>query len=409
MLRSATITLPLTLLFLLLPPGALADSYKLLYRAELDPESGTANVEVKLEGEELPRKLSLNLSSGRYSDLESDQPLEVSKDRALWRPEGSSASLNYKFAINNRKDSGSYDSRITKDWAILRSDKLIPSISATGRGRSKAELQLVLPEGWSSELPYPEIGEHRYRLRDPGRRFVRPKGWMIAGRIGSRQDIIAGIDTKVAAPLGQDVHRQDTLAFLNWNLPELKKVFPRFPKQLLIVSADDPMWRGGLSGTRSLFMHADRPLISGNRTSSTIHELVHVATGISSGDKQSDWIVEGLAEFYAVEILRRSGGISQRRYKETMDKLAEWGRETPTLLVKRSSGPITARAAGVMRQLDEEIREASGGAACIDDVARGLAEKRGEVTLEGFRKLAEEAAGRPVKALDIGNLRDDDT
>lgn len=397
-----------TLLFLLLPLGALADSYKLLYQAKVDPESGMAEVEIQLEGEPLPRKLSLNISSGRYSDLQSDQPLEVSEKRALWRPEGNNASLSYKFAINNRKGSGSYDSRITDDWAILRSDKLIPSMSVSGKGRSKAELQLILPKGWSSELPYPEIGEHRYRLRDPGRRFVRPKGWMIVGKIGSRQDFIAGIDAKVAAPLGQDIHRQDTLAFLNWNLPELVKVFPKFPKQLLIVSADDPMWRGGLSGTRSLFMHADRPLISGNRTSSTIHELVHVATGISAGDKQSDWIVEGLAEFYAVEILRRSGGISERRYDETMDKLAEWGREAPSLLVKRSSGPITARAAGVMRQLDEEIREASGGEASIDDVARGLAEKRGEVTLEHFRKLAEEAAGRPVKTLTIENLRDQD-
>ncbi len=407
MLRSV-VTRPFILLFLFLPLGALADSYKVLYLAELDPESGMAEVEIRLEGETLPHKLSLNLSSGRYSDLQSDQPLDVSEKRAIWRPEGTSASLSYQFAINNRKGSGSYDSRITKDWAILRSDKLIPSMSATGKGRSKAELQLILPEGWSSELPYPEIEEHRYRLRDPGRRFVRPKGWMIVGKIGSRQDIIAGIDAKVAAPLGQDIHRQDTLAFLNWNLPELKKVFPKFPKQLLIVSADDPMWRGGLSGTRSLFMHADRPLISGNRTSSTIHELVHVATGISAGDKQSDWIVEGLAEFYAVEILRRSGGISQLRYEETMDKLAKWGREAPSLLVKRSSGPITARAAGVMRQLDEEIREASGGKASIDDVARGLAEKRGEVTLERLRKLAEEAAGRPVKALAIENLHDQD-
>lgn len=153
-------------------------------------------------------------------------------------------------------------------------------------------------------------------------------------------------------------------------------------------------------------MHADRPLISGNRTSSIIHELVHVATGISAGDDQSDWIVEGLAEFYAVEILRRSGGISQRRYDEAMDKLSRWGQRAPTLLVKRSSGPVTARAVGIMRQLDQEIRAATKGEACIDDIARKLAETRGKVTLKRLRSLTEEIIGYPAKSLAIENLRD---
>lgn len=397
-----------TLLIIALPLGAFAETYDLLYRAAIDPDTGKARVEIRLDGDTLPSELDLNLSSGRYSELESDQPLELNGDRAIWKPAAPSASLIYLFEIDEQKDSGSYDSRITDDWAILRSDKLIPPMSVTAeRGlNSRAELHLELPEDWSSALPYPELDkDHHYRLIDPGRRFIRPKGWMIVGRLGSRQDIVAGIDTKVAAPLGENIHRQDTLAFLSWNLPELKKVFPDFPNQLLVVSAGDPMWRGGLSGTRSLFMHADRPLISGNRTSSLIHELVHVATGIR-GDRESDWIVEGIAEFYALDILRRSKGISQRRYDQAMDELAEWGHEAPTLFERRSSGPITARAVGVMRALDREIREASGGEASIDDVARGLAEDRGKVTLARFRHLSEEAAGGPVKALDRDKLGD---
>ena len=43
--------------------------------------------------------------------------------------------------------------------------------------------------------------------------------------------------------------------------------------RLLIVSAGDPMWRGGLSGPSSMFLHSDRPLISENRTSTLLHEL----------------------------------------------------------------------------------------------------------------------------------------
>lgn len=398
--------LAFTFLVLLLPLSALADTYNVLYQARLEPDSGFAQVEIRLSGDELPRKLSINLSSGRYSELHgSDQSLTQEGDRAIWRPEGHQATLSYRFRVNEKKGSGHYDSLMTKDWAVLRSDKLIPPMSVTAARHlhSRAELKLELPEGWSSALPYDEVGKHRYKLIDPGRRFVRPKGWMMAGRIGSRQDIIAGVSTAVVAPLGENVHRQDTLAFLSYNLPALKKVFPKFPRRLLVVRAGDPMWRGGLSGTRSLFMHADRPLISGNRTSSVIHELVHVATGIH-GDKQSDWIVEGIAEFYSLEILRRTGAISQRRYDEAMDALAKWGEEAPSLLRKRSSGPITARAVGVMREVDREIREASNDKASIDDVARALAEDRGEVTLDKFRHLAEQAAGGPIPALEIDRL-----
>ncbi|SDK20607.1 hypothetical protein [Microbulbifer yueqingensis] len=397
----------LCLAFAAAAPTAFASSFDLLYRAEIKPETGRAHVEIRLAGQQLPGKLKLHLDPDRHLELETDGDLVLDGDKAVWRPEGESASLHYQFVIDEQKGSGSYDSRVTDKWAILRSDKLVPPISATMNTDLKADtrLELVLPDGWSSALPYEEIRDELYRVKDPGRRFKRPKGWMIVGQIGSRQDIIDGVDTTVAAPLGQNVRRQDTLAFLNWTLPELKKVFTGFPDHLLIISADDPMWRGGLSGTRSLFMHSDRPLVSGNRTSSMIHELVHVATGIR-GDHQSDWIVEGLAEFYSLEILRRTGGISERRYQGAVDELEEWGKEAPTLLVKRSSGPITARAVGIMRQLDREIRSASGGEASIDDVARALAEDRGKVTLERFRKLAEEAAGRPVKALDKHNLRD---
>ncbi|KUJ84826.1 hypothetical protein AWR36_004080 [Microbulbifer flavimaris] len=384
---------------------AATERFEIQYLAQIKPGEGVAAVRIELEGEALPRKLVLHLDQERHHQVESSDPLAVSDGKAIWKPEGGKASLTYQFKIDEQKSSGSYDSRIVDDWAILRADKLIPPISATMRSglRSRAYLKLEMPEGWSAALPYKEVSEHRFRIKDPGRRFKRPKGWMIVGEFGSRQDIIAGVSARVAGPLGQDIRRQDTLAFLNWNLPYVVKVFPEFPERLLVVMAGDPMWLGGLSGTRSLFMHADRPLISGNRTSSMIHELVHVATGIR-GDGESDWIVEGLAEFYALEILRRSGGISEDRYDEALKGLEKWGRESKTLFKKRSSGATTARAATIIAAADREIREATDDNASIDDVARALAEERGKVTLVQFRRLAEEAAGRPVKALSQENL-----
>ena len=375
--------------------------YDIQYKAQLAPEDGVARVSITLQGENLPSRLTLHLNPGRHKNVKGSDELATSDGKVIWDPSPGSTSITYDFVIDEKKSSGRYDSRITDKWAVFRSDKLIPPISAHAAKnlQSRATLSIEMPDDWSVLAPYNKTATGDFELKDPGRRFIRPKGWMIAGHIGSRQDVIDGTDTVIAAPLGKGVRRQDTLAFLSWTLPELKKVFPEFPDKLLIVMAGDPMWRGGLSGTRSLFMHADRPLISGNRTSSMLHELVHVGTGIR-GDRESDWIVEGIAEYYSLKTLRRTGGISERRYQQALEDLAEWGKESPNLLVKRSSGPITARATVVLHQVDQAIQKASNGKRSLDEVVTALASERGEVTLKKFRALVEEAAGTSVPQLE---------
>jgi predicted metalloprotease with PDZ domain len=175
------------------------------------------------------------------------------------------------------------------------------------------------------------------------------------------------------------------------------------PPRLLIVSAGDPMWRGGLSGPASVFVHSDRPLISENRTSTLLHELVHVALGIR-GDEESDWIVEGLAEYYSLETLRRSGSISAQRHKEALHRLGRWAQRSTTLFAKNSTGATTARAVMALRAADAEIRGATGGKASLDDVARKLAGERGMVSLVRLQKAAQEVAGRPLHSLEREQL-----
>ncbi|WGL17169.1 hypothetical protein PVT68_02430 [Microbulbifer bruguierae] len=388
-------------LFFSVAANAEKDDYSIHYYAQLEPQTGLALVRISLEGNHLPSTLTLHLDPTRHQSLTADGTITFDGDKAQWQPSANTATLAYEFVIDKKKSSGRFDSLITDDWTIFRTDKLIPPISARAPRslQSHATLEIKAPEGWNALAPYAKDGDGIFQLKDPGRRFIRPKGWMIAGKIGSRQDIIAGTDTVIAAPLGGNVRRQDTLAFLSWTLPELKKVFPQFPRKLLIVMAGDPMWRGGLSGTRSLFMHTDRPLISGNRTSTMLHELIHVATGIR-GDKESDWIVEGIAEYYSLEILRRTGGISERRFNQALEELAEWGQESPDLLVRRSAGPVTARAAVILHTVDKEIQASCEGNASLDDVVKALAAERGEISLEKFRTLAEKVAGKPLPQLE---------
>ena len=222
---------------------------------------------------------------------------------------------------------------------------------------------------------------------DPSTHFDRPKGWLIAGVLALRRDVIADRAVAVASPEGAGLRSNDILAFVRWTLPSLVQVFPEFPPRLLIVSGPDTMWRGGLSGARSLYLHADRPLISQNGTSTPLHEMVHVASGLH-GTGGADWIVEGLAEYYSVELLRRSNTISQKRFDQSIDTLAQWSAGTKCVATDHSEGTRTAQAVLVMHALDHEIRDrvarpqvARRRGPCADDA-------RAPVTNAAFRAEA---------------------
>jgi hypothetical protein len=385
---------------------AAASIYHIDYGATIDAGSGLAHVSIKLSSRrDLPSRLDFAIDPGRYTNFEAAGHVERRERHLIWEPPADGGTLRYDFRIDNKRRDGMYDSLITKDWAILRADRMVPPVSVTAPkgAKSHARLRFELPDGWSIITPFPAAEPGVLRIAEPDRRFDRPTGWMLAGRIGTRSEVTTGIETIVAAPLGGDARRQDTLAFLNWNLPEIAAIFPGFPKRLLVVRAGDPMFRGGLSGPSSLFLHLDRPLISENRTSTLLHELVHVATGLR-GDDESDWIVEGIAEYYSIETLRRSGGISQVRYQETLSRLARWSKQSTTLFKKQSSGATTAQAVLVFAAADAEIRRLTDGKHSLDDVAARLATDRGEVSLARLQAVAAEVAGQPLQSLERKRL-----
>ena len=151
-------------------------------------------------------------------------------------------------------------------------------------------------------------------------------------------------------------------------------------------------------GAGSIYLHADRPLISQNGTSTPLHEMVHVASGLH-GAGGADWIVEGIAEFYSLDVLRRSNTISEQRYTASFDTLAKWSKGNKCMATDRSEGAQTAYAVGVMRALDREIRAATHDAKSLDDLARSLVEAHAPVTNAGFREAATGLIGVAPKAL----------
>jgi hypothetical protein len=370
-------------------------SFGVLYSVWVKPEQQSATVKVRLNRQpQWVHRMQLYIEPERHTNFLSSGELLTEADSVIWHPPAEDAWLQFDVALMSKRRSGRYDGYVTEDWALFRADDLVPPIRSTleDMTQSKAKLQFHLPDGWSVETRYPRYKSGRFKLDDPDRLLDRPTGWLVMGKIGTRREKISDTSIAVSAPVGQGINRMDILAFLRWTVPTLQEIFPRFPERLLLVSADDPMWRGALSGPNSLFVHADRPLVSGNGTSTLVHELVHVTMSARS-DGKADWIVEGLAEYYSLEVLRRSGTISEERYEAAHAELADWGADVVELDdVNRSHGPITAKAVTVLRQIDKEIRDNSGGTHSLDDVVRKLAAENIPVTRTRFDELVTKAS-----------------
>ncbi len=345
-------------------------------------------------------KLQFRVDPQRHRGFEADGKIEIDGQHITWSPPEEGGRLSFLAPVDNRRSNGKFDARMTDDWALFRGDDLFPAAQTDQLDEAEADasLHVHLPNGWSFVTAYPEIQKNVYEVEHPHRSFDRPIGWMAAGHLGVRREKIAGVQVIVAGPKNQRVRKLDILAMLNWNLPKLRRVVPDMPKRLLIASARDPMWRGGLSGPNSLFLHADRPLLSENATSTLIHELMHVANRLKA-EKGGDWIVEGIAEYYSLKIMWRSGTITDHRYQEAFQKLEQWARQVDRLNVDRSSGAVTARAVGVLRMLDREIHAKTKREKSLDDVVKRLTAARQKVSLKKFREAVVEVMGEPSKVL----------
>ena len=406
-----------TTLLLASTPLWAVEKVDLDYTVRLLPDSDQAEVRLTLERGEAVRSLSFDLGDkGYYSDFTTDgtwqlNAAQAGEQKGLWQPGKGKTSLSYRVRISHpRPTSGdkptSYDARMTADWALLRGDDLVPSARLDQHDGTElvSRLQFELPKGWKSvETGWPRIGKNRFRIDNPSRLFDRPTGWILAGKIGSRRTKLGETDVTVAAPVGSGVRRMDVLTMLTFVWPQVQAVFPRDPAKLLVVGAGDPMWRGGLSASNSLFMHADRPLVSENGTSSLVHELVHVFSRIRDTDK-SDWISEGLAEYYAIELLHRAGGMNEERYHAVNDKLKKWSRKVTTLRGDSISGKATARAVLLLQDLDREIRKRTDNKRSLDDVSRGLM-RLDVVSTKDFISVSEDVIGGPSKVLDTALLK----
>jgi hypothetical protein len=389
-----------------------AESFGVKFKVTLEPAREGASVSLTVDHGELLKHVNFENRDGAISEIKGNGSVREKDGRVYWDLPSGVAKLSWFARITHERSPGKYDAIINKDWAIFRGDDVVPAMHIdTGEvmgSYSNSTLEFVLPKTWNTvQTGWPRVHGSTFRIDNPERRFDRPTGWMIAGKIGTRTTTIKGTAITVAAPMGQNYQRMDALTFLRFVWRDLKEAFVATPDRLLVVGATDPMWRGGLSASNSLFLHADRPLVSENGTSSLLHELTHMVTrisGVVTTTTNDDWIAEGLAEYYSFELLYRAHGISKARRQRIIEDQAKWGEDVEHLRRSNSTGPVTARAVVLLDQLDQEIRQRSDNKRTLDDVTRKLMKIR-KVSLTDLRAATAQVIGRKSETLESPLLR----
>ncbi|MGE8189370.1 hypothetical protein [Pseudomonas sp. NPDC086278] len=380
------------------------------YHVRLLPQSDQAEVRLTLAQGSAVRSLDFDLGDGsRYSDFKADGQWQLTPGKAtrgVWRPATDKASLTYRVRVSHVRKNGSFDTRMTPTWALMRGDDLVPSAKLDQQDGIElvSRLEFELPAGWKSvETAWPRIGKNKFRVDNVSRLFDRPTGWMLAGHLGSRRTRLGETEVTVASPQGQGMHRMDVLTLLTFVWPQVQAVFPRHPGKLLIVGANDPMWRGSLAARDSIYLNTRLPLVSESGSSALVRELVRVFGRIDD-QQRSDWISEGFAEYYAIELVRRAGGLSDERYESLKKKLIRDGQKVTTLRGEQISPAQIGKAVLLLSELDQEIRIKTRNKRSLDDVLRGAMHLE-SVDTKGFVQLAESVIGESSKVLDTELLQ----
>jgi hypothetical protein len=366
--------------------------YDLQFEATLIPTDRLARVRMRMGPNQVNRML-LRIDPQRHTNLRADGKLVIEGRSARWEPPRVGGSLRYEFRVDALRNASAYDARISQQWAIFRGGDLFPParVRAEAGAYSRSTLRLRVPEGWSIAVPYERVTNGTYKIENEHRHFDRPTAWMVLGHIGVLRERIAGSSVAVAGPFRQKLRRHDILALLRWTLPSLRSVIGALPPRLLVAGAGDPMWRGGLSGPDSVFVHAERPLITPDGSSPILHEMFHAVSGAHAA-VDGDWVVEGLAELYSYELLARSRSMSRARIERMLRRVAARGAKAP-LRGHDSTGASTDRAVSVLRELDAELRARTEQQKTLDDVVAELARRRQAVSTASFQATAEQISG----------------
>jgi hypothetical protein len=387
-----------------IPRVAVAGTFSIDYVVRISRRDPTrAHVRWVLAGIDEIRSFRLVFRDERMADVSGTGSLAWHGRTLAWTPGGPYAHLRYTIAIPRSRPPGAhYESWVADDWIATRALHLFPEINVSFREgtrdvSARARLLFELPRGWRSAAAQAPLGENEFAVDEPGKRFARPRGWFLLGRIARHERRIAGAHVMVASAPGSALDPRRLLLLYGHTMPLLAELLGPPPPRVLVVSAPDPMWHGGLSGEDSFFVNGHIPIRSADKTSSYLHELFHVWQPFRPGP-DGRWISEGFAEYYSLALQHRAGRLSDRSFARGVALFARYGRWGIDLSRTREPAALNNSAPFVMYWLDTEIRAATGGKRSLDDVVRALARDGGLLTTASLMRAVNRGAGRDFSA-----------
>jgi len=383
------------------PPAQPHETYSVQYTIDIDTKSpARARVRWQLAGIDEIERIRFRFDPSRFEGFAGSGTFERRRDELLWTPGGPYAELRYTARLDHRRAAGKgYDSYAGEGWILSRTTAFFPRSAALFRRdvepspESRARLALRLPSAWDSATVFPLEAPQRYIVETPHQRLDHPRGWLLLGHM-QRTDVLIGKTALTIARTPGVTRKVEPIArLMTQALPLVTTLFDRPLPRLLIVIGSDPMWRGGLSGEESFYMHDRRPIRTRDHTSPYLHELFHVAAPFRP-HADAHWVTEGLAEYYSIELQRRMGRLSAARFQRALELFAEhgvWHRDftrTAASALRNNSAPL------VMYVLDQRIRAATGGQRGLDAVVTSLARDGGTVSTAHFLGTVQRVAGK---------------
>lgn len=383
------------------PTPPIHETFSITYTIEVnEARPALARVRWELTGIDEIERIRLRFGPDRFDDFTGSGTIERRRGEILWSPGGPYAELRYMAHVDHRRAAGKgYDSYAGDGWILSRTTGFFPRSSVLFRPEieahpeSRARLVVRLPPGWDVATVLAPDGPNGFIVETRHQRLDHPRGWLLLGRMHRFDAVIADTPVTIALAPGVPKRIDPMVQLLQSALPAMARLFDRTLSRLLLVVGPDPMWRGGLSGEESFYMHGDRPLRSPDRTSPYLHELFHVAAPFRP-HPDAHWVTEGLAEYYSIELPRRIGTLPEAGYQRALELFAEhgvWGRDftqTSAPALRNNSAPL------LMYVLDQRIRAATGAQRGLDAVVTDLAREGGVVSTARFLGTVQRVAGK---------------
>ncbi|MHB8584827.1 MAG: hypothetical protein ACYDDF_03185 [Thermoplasmatota archaeon] len=285
----------------------------------------------------------------------------------------------YSFDVGTNEEVGSTGQYYTyrgANWGLIKAESFSIPFSFTYTEGAEptfdARVHFVLPTNWNATAPWSREATPQTFDLAPGQAL--PRGFVAVGPFSEQVYDEGGREVRyvrLGAP-GTFEARMPNL--LDLATPWQEHIYGNHPGPiLLVISAPDPMLRGGLGGYDSMYVHESSDL----RT--VAHEFTHVWQrfgGLDDANDSSIWIPEGLAELDGTLSLLVTGDWTLGQVNQFFQGDAQNASVAPfsTTSLAHSTYENAAervpyvKGALVLEYLDEQIQSCTRGRYGLPDV-----------------------------------------